>query len=173
MEDKRLSKLEGKSFIVSSKWVEVENYDLYLYLLEILDEYRYVDKKVTDDDIQEFKNGKWLVEYSFHKNENDELIMYVSAGSDKQGLANQPEWIIETIREEHPVDAYLEVLNTNEEKAFIRKRVANNKTVELLEGDGKIDLAYIYEDIPTLQKVLLEDYGIDTEVVNEKLININ
>ena len=89
---------EGRSFIVSAKWVEENDWEVYEYLLSI------AENRVLHDD--------WLVEYAFNDIDG-EIEIIITVGEDRQMLNNQPAWIHETITlDEFMVywnwDAYLE-----------------------------------------------------------------
>jgi len=69
--------------------------------------------------IEEFQEGSWLVEYTFRYDEYGECInYYVSAGENRQALANQPERIqgyitIEDLAEDDvdlPINKYIKML---------------------------------------------------------------
>ena len=73
---------EGRSFIVSAKWVEENDWEVYEHLLSI------AENRVLHDD--------WLVEYTFNDIDG-EIEIIITAGEDRQMLNNQPAWIHETI----------------------------------------------------------------------------
>lgn len=73
---------EGRSFRVSTKWVEENDPEIYEHLLD------KAENRILHDD--------WLVEYTFNDIDG-EIEIIITAGEDRQMLNNQPAWIHEVL----------------------------------------------------------------------------
>lgn len=88
---------EGRSFRVSTKWVEENDWEVYEHLHNLMTEFIEDETNATDEnDLVAFENGEWIVEYSFNRHD-EEIEILVTAGRDGQHIANQPAWIHEKI----------------------------------------------------------------------------
>lgn len=175
----------GANFIVSSKWVEVYDEDTFEYLFEMLKEFMKDENNNTDEyDLKHFTDGEWFVEYSFQSREEDTITMQVSAGEYAEDLANQPEWLTVDIdlnkliegKSRLPIDFYANVIEgkRDPEKVEVRIKLLYDGTVEFLQEVGEIDLSQFGDDenLELIMEVLLEDYGIDSIIKNDKIIRI-
>lgn len=110
----------GSSFSTTTAWVEENDPGMYDYLLGLMEEFTAdEDNRCTEEDLTEFKNGNWEVEYVFREGlcEN-EIEILVTAGRDGQQIANQPAWSQEYISIEDveqgytdaPIEKYLEMI---------------------------------------------------------------
>lgn len=176
---------QGTKFIVSSKWVEVYDEDTFEYLFEMLKEFMEDENNNTDEyDLKNFTDGEWFVEYSFQNRDEDTITMFVSAGEYAEDLANQPEWLTVDIdlnkliegKSRLPIDFYAKVIEGKKdaEKIEVRIQLLYDGTVEFLQEVGKIDLSQYDDDenLELIMEVLLEDYGINTIIKNDKIIRI-
>lgn len=78
----------GNSFITDSAEVREKDPDMYDWLLDELRKFVYDEDNLTNEkDIEQFKRGEYLVEYTFRENGYG-----VAAGRDGQNLAQQPFW---------------------------------------------------------------------------------
>lgn len=175
----------GANFIVSSKWVEVYDEDTFEYLFEMLKEFMKDENNNTDEyDLKHFTDGEWFVEYSFQSREEDTITMQVSAGEYAEDLANQPEWLTVDIdlnkliegKSRLPIDFYANVIEgkRDAEKIEVRIQLLYDGTVEFLQEVGEIELSQYDDDenLDLIMEVLLEDYGIDSIIKNDKIIRI-
>jgi len=176
---------QGTKFIVSSKWVEVYDEDIFEYLYEMLKEFMEDENNNTDEyDLKHFTDGEWFVEYSFQNRDEDTITMFVSAGEYAEDLANQPEWLTVDIdlnkliegKSRLPIDFYANVIEgkRDSEKIAVRLQLLHDGTVEFLQEVGEIELSQYddAENLDLIMDVLLEDYGIDTIIKHDKIIKI-
>ena len=108
---------EGRSFRTSTKWVKENDWEVYDYLHNLMTEFVEDETNLTDEeDLEAFKNGNWVVEYTFNGYFEDEGIeILVTAGRNRQDIASQPAWIHEKITldeflETYEYEKYLEQL---------------------------------------------------------------
>ena len=103
----------GTTFSTTTAWVKENDQEMYDYLLEQM-EY------CTLEELEEFKNGDWEVEYVFREGrDKDEIEILVTAGRDSQHIANQPAWSqeyisvedIEKCFKEAPFEKYLQMID--------------------------------------------------------------
>jgi hypothetical protein len=108
---------EGKSFTVSTKWVQENDSETYDSLHNMMEE--FVDdesNRTYEEDLKNFEEGNWEVEYTFRGDiEDEEIEILVTAGRDGQHIANQPAWIQETVsleelEENWEMETYLKML---------------------------------------------------------------
>ncbi len=108
----------GTGFITTSYWVAKNDEIIFTALIDKMWTF-YDAEEEAEKAIEEFQEGSWLVEYTFRYDEYGECInYYVSAGENRQALANQPEWIegyitIEDLAEddvELPIHKYIKLL---------------------------------------------------------------
>ncbi len=108
----------GTGFVTTSYWVQKNDEIMYNALIDKMWTFYRTEKEV-EKAIEEFQEGSWLVRYSFSYDEYGEcIIFYVSAGENRQALANQPERIqgyitIEDLAEDDvdlPINKYIKML---------------------------------------------------------------
>lgn len=111
----------GTTFSTTTAWVKENDQETYDYLLEKM-EYFAADKEnlCTLEELEEFKNGDWEVEYVFREGrDKDEIEILVTAGRDSQHIANQPAWSQEYISvediekgfKEAPFEKYIQMID--------------------------------------------------------------
>lgn len=108
---------EGKSFTVSTKWVQENDSETYDSLHNMMEEFVNDESNRTyEEDLKNFKKGNWEVEYVFREgNDENSIEILVTAGRNGQHVANQPAWIqelvsLEEFEENWEVETYLMVL---------------------------------------------------------------
>jgi len=99
---------EGRSFRVSTKWVEENDWEVYDCLHNLMAEFVEDETNLADEnDLAAFENGEWEVEYTFNGYfEDEEIEILVTAGRNGQHIANQPAWIQEKITLDEFMDCW-------------------------------------------------------------------
>jgi hypothetical protein len=112
---------EGRSFRVSTKWVEENDWEVYDCLHNLMTEFVEDETNLTDEgDLADFEND-WIVEYTFNRY-GEEIEILVTAGRNGQHIANQPAWIQETIS----IDEFIDCWNW---KAYLKQVEALERRV--------------------------------------------
>lgn len=112
----------GRSFRVSTAWVKENDWEVYDYLHNLMTEFVSSSTNATDEnDLADFENGDWEVEYTFNGYfEEEEIEILVTAGRNGQHIANQAAWIQETIS----IDEFMDCWNW---KAYLKQVEALEK----------------------------------------------
>ena len=107
----------GRSFRVSTAWVQENDIEIYDSLHDMITEFVEDESNRTyEEDLKDFEEGNWEVEYTFRGDiEDEEIEILVTAGRDGQHIANQPAWIQETVsleelEENWEMETYLKML---------------------------------------------------------------
>lgn len=90
-----LKALKDKEFTTTSGWVEENDPDAFIYLLDMLREFeRDEGNMTTHEDVESFEKGEWLVNYFFTDTE-----LRHTAGRDGQHLNNQDVWVCDSYQD--------------------------------------------------------------------------
>lgn len=107
----------GKSFEATTKWVKENDSEVYDCLHDKMLEFLADESNQTyEDDLKDFENGNWEVEYVFREGDADnEIEVLVTAGRDFRAVANQDAWVFNSVQIEDfielwEVEKYLEML---------------------------------------------------------------
>lgn len=106
----------GKQFTVSTCWVKENDPGVYDYLHNLMVEFLNDESNRTHlEDLEDFENGKWIVEYVFRGYGEASTEILITAGKDNQHIANQPAWIQEVVDDKDlevywEVDTYLKMI---------------------------------------------------------------
>lgn len=187
--------LEGKyiykpNFTVSSKWVEIYDIETYDIIYNTIKQFIKDEKEGFDEYVlQDFVDGKWMINYQFEVkkvNLKRYIEVIVKAEQDKVKVKNGKSWLVKLISEDDLNDTKVNKVCTNyakmvEQELIYKKAKLRNKKkrvqsiVDELYIEGEINIDFIEDDINLglLQEILLEEYGIDTEIENQMLINLS
>lgn len=107
----------GKTFTVGSGWVKKNDLNVYWYLEEMLKGFvEEEDNRSDEEDLKDFQNGDWDVEYTFREGDTENSIeILITPGRDGQYIANQPAWVqqdveLEELKENWEIEKYLKIL---------------------------------------------------------------
>ena len=111
----------GTTFSTTTAWIKENDPCMYDYILDMMEEFAADENnQCTEEELKEFKNGEWEVEYVFREGrDKDEIEILVTAGRDGQHIANQPAWSqeyisvedIEKCFKEAPFEKYLQMID--------------------------------------------------------------
>lgn len=95
------------TFSTTSEWLKANDPNVYDTLLDYLEEFADDESNQCDEeDLQNFIDGNWEVEYVVTQIDDDEIEVSVTAGRNGQHIANQPAWLVENISLEDVKNGY-------------------------------------------------------------------
>ncbi|MCK9471266.1 MAG: hypothetical protein M0Q88_05895 [Bacilli bacterium] len=88
----------GKTFTETTMWVKEYDEGVYGILEKMMERFvKEINNSTSETDLEEFQKGSWLVEYTLTTLYQDTLEIMVTCGKDMQDIANQPDWLKDTL----------------------------------------------------------------------------